>query len=283
MGVILRVRDLVAQSLWLDEAMSLYWALLPAGEIIGRLMSLSGDPHPPLYYLLLKGWTALLGNGEFAVRSLSVAASVASLPLLYALGRRLFDRPVAKLAMLLAAISPLLVWYAQEARMYSLLLALTLAATWYLWQALDGNRRRYWALYAGFALAGAYTHLYGALLLPFQGVFALWVWANRAGADLDATAPAPGPARTGGGPSAQGGRHPSPDTASTSRIERRLLRLTCHAARGMWAFAAVAVVYAPWAWSAWQSSGSAYSGRPALTLGEMLSGLLTAFTVHRGQ
>lgn len=66
LGLALRLHDLLAQSLWLDEAMSLYWASLPAGEVLARLMALSGDPHPPLYYLILKAWIAALGDGEVA-------------------------------------------------------------------------------------------------------------------------------------------------------------------------------------------------------------------------
>jgi mannosyltransferase len=247
LGLALRTYDLLAQSLWLDEAMSLYWASLPAGEVLARLMTLSGDPHPPLYYLMLKAWIAALGDGEAAIKSLSVAAGLAIIAFTYALGQRLFDRRAGLLAALLAAASPLLVWYAQEVRMYSLLTAFTLAATLCLWQALDTKRGRWWLLYALLALAGAYTHVYGALLLPSQGMFALWVWGR-------------------------GWRG--------ARCDQYATRLSSVVA-GMSAFAAVASLYAPWALAAWQSSGSAFSGRPLLGPPEMVSALLAAFTAHR--
>jgi uncharacterized membrane protein len=216
LGLVLRAYGLLAQSLWLDEAMSLYWASLPAGEVLARLMALSGDPHPPLYYLLLKAWIAALGDGEIAVKALSVAAGLALIPLTYGLGQRLFGRRTGLLAALLASSSPLLVWYAQEVRMYSLLAALTLAAALCLWQALDTRRGLWWPLYALVALAGAYTHVYGALLLPFHGLFALWAWRR-------------------------GWRG-----AGFSSILAGLL-----------AFATLSILYAPWAWAAWQSSASA--------------------------
>jgi mannosyltransferase len=240
LGLVLRAYGLLAQSLWLDEAMSLYWASLPAGEVLARLMALSGDPHPPLYYLLLKAWIAALGDGEIAVKALSVAAGLALIPLTYGLGQRLFGRRTGLLAALLASSSPLLVWYAQEVRMYSLLAALTLAAALCLWQALDTRRGLWWPLYALVALAGAYTHVYGALLLPFHGLFALWAWRR-------------------------GWRG-----AGFSSILAGLL-----------AFATLSILYAPWAWAAWQSSASAFSGRPLLSPLEMLGALLAAFTVHR--
>ena len=246
LGLALRLHDLLAQSLWLDEAMSLYWASLPAGEVLARLMALSGDPHPPLYYLILKVWIAVLGDGEVAVKALSVAAGLAIIPLTYGLGRRLFGRRTGLLAALMAAASPLLVWYAQEVRMYSLLTALTLAAALCLWQALDSGRGPWWLLYALLTVAGAYTHVYGALLLPAHGLFALWAWERGWGG---------------------------------ARGERAAWLWSVLA--GLSAFAAVATLYAPWAWAAWQSSGSAFSGRPLLSPLEMLGALLAAFTLHR--
>jgi mannosyltransferase len=247
LGLVLRSYDLLAQSLWLDEAMSLYWASLPADEVLSRLMALSGDPHPPFYYLVLKLWIAALGDGEIAVKSLSVVAGLAVIPLTYALGHWLFGRRAGLLSALLAAASPVLVWYAQEVRMYSLLTALTLAAALCLWQALDTRRGLWWLLYALLALAGAYTHVYSALLLPAHGLFALWVWGR-------------------GWRDARGDQR-----GAWSRS----------VGGGLSAFATVAILYAPWAWAAWQSSGSAFSGRPLLSPVGMLGALLSAFSVHR--
>ncbi len=230
LGLALRLHDLLAQSLWLDEAMSLYWASLPAGEVLARLMALSGDPHPPLYYLILKVWIAVLGDGEVAVKALSVAAGLAIIPLTYGLGRRLFGRRTGLLAALMAAASPLLVWYAQEVRMYSLLTALTLAAALCLWQALDSGRGPWWLLYALLTVAGAYTHVYGALLLPAHGLFALWAWERG-----------------------WGGERGDTDAWLWSVLA------------GLSAFARVATLYAPRAWAAWQSSRTAFSGGPLLS------------------
>jgi mannosyltransferase len=55
------------QSVWFDEAYSIFLAKQPVAELI-RLTSIDG--HPPLYYLLLKGWAAMFGFGELALRSL---------------------------------------------------------------------------------------------------------------------------------------------------------------------------------------------------------------------
>lgn len=75
---------------------------------------------PPLYYSLLHTWVILTGTSEVAVRLLSTLASTLSLAVLYLLGRQLFGSDVALITVSLMAVSPLDIWYAQEARMYTL-------------------------------------------------------------------------------------------------------------------------------------------------------------------
>src|SRR5688500_3310172 len=65
--------------LWLDEALNVNIAALPLGEITEALRH---DGHPPLFYWLLHGWMAVVGEGDVAARSLSGLLSVASLPLM---------------------------------------------------------------------------------------------------------------------------------------------------------------------------------------------------------
>lgn len=116
-GVLLRCWTPVA--LWLDEALSVNIARLPLGQIPEALRY---DGSPPLYYLLLHAWMRLFGTGDAAVRSLSAALSVATLPLMWLAGRRAGDRVTAWAALLLLASSPFAIRYATEARMYSLVM-----------------------------------------------------------------------------------------------------------------------------------------------------------------
>ncbi|MCI0578798.1 MAG: glycosyltransferase family 39 protein [Chloroflexi bacterium] len=124
----LRLTNLGLKSLWLDEAFAVWNANLSPLEI----WQATYDNHPPLYYLLLHGWMAVLGRSEVLVRLPSVFNSMVGLALAYRLGRRLLGRDAAVAATLLA-LAPLDVWYAQEARMVSfvipaaLLLALGLS------------------------------------------------------------------------------------------------------------------------------------------------------------
>ena len=119
----LRAFRLDFQSLWYDEAFSVYLAQFSLVEITART---AADIQPPLYYYLLHVWIALAGEREFAVRFLSLSFGLLTIPLLFVTARGLFNLPAAILAALLATFSPLYLWYSQEARMYTLITFLLL-------------------------------------------------------------------------------------------------------------------------------------------------------------
>lgn len=122
LALLLRLPALSQKSLWLDETYSVYQA---EREELAAPVFVEG-PHPPLYYVMLHYWVRFAGTGEAAVRLPSVAASVAGTGLLYLLARTLAGRPVALPAAALLALSPLDVWYAQEARMHIFVTAFAL-------------------------------------------------------------------------------------------------------------------------------------------------------------
>ncbi len=159
-GVLLRFWT--TSDLWLDEAQSVVVARLPLHELPNALRQ---DGAPPLYYLLLHGWTAAFGTGDQAVRALSGVISVACLPLIWSMGRRLGGPRVGGISLLLLASSPFAVRYATETRMYSLVILLTLLG----FHALDWNDRHPgWqpALAVGLVTAALlYTHYWGIWLV----------------------------------------------------------------------------------------------------------------------
>jgi hypothetical protein len=119
------LRFVAPPDLWLDEAQSVAIARLP---LPGLFDALRQDGAPPLYYLLLHGWTAVAGEGAFAVRALSGLFSALSLPLAWLLGRRVAGPRGGVALVLLLAASPFAVRYASETRMYALVVFLTLLA-----------------------------------------------------------------------------------------------------------------------------------------------------------
>jgi len=115
---LLRLWDLGWQSLGNDELFSVFYSQRGLDYILGEGRWI--ETNPQLYYLLLSLWIDLFGNSEFAVRLLSVAFSFATLPLVYRIGRILFDRDTGIFAAALFALSGIQVNYAQEARPYAL-------------------------------------------------------------------------------------------------------------------------------------------------------------------
>ena len=120
-----RFHALDAQSLWNDEGNSLRLAERSVPDLIDAA---GRDIHPPGYYLALKGWIALAGEGELGLRSLSALEGVLAVALTVALGRMLFGRAAGTLAGLLVTLSPFAVYYSQEARMYAQLALLSAAS-----------------------------------------------------------------------------------------------------------------------------------------------------------
>ena len=95
----LRMADLTARSLWLDESFTLLriqgaWAEMFVNTV-WRQGILTTDLNPPLYFALLKVWASFAGLSEFALKSFSAFWAVIVVPLTFVLARSLFGRRVA--------------------------------------------------------------------------------------------------------------------------------------------------------------------------------------------
>jgi O-antigen/teichoic acid export membrane protein len=160
----LGLRLLVTRGLWLDEATTWYQASLPSlGLMLDDIRTT--DVHPPLHHVI--SWFAVraFGDAELALRLPSMAAGVALVPALYATARELWDSRTGLIVASLATAAPILVWYSQEARMYSLLLLFGVLAAWAQARALRTGSR--WALvaYAASAAGVIYTQYFGLFLV----------------------------------------------------------------------------------------------------------------------
>lgn len=160
-------RTYTRSELWLDEALTVHLSEVPLGELSDVLRR---DGAPPLYYALLHGWMQVFGTGNQAVRLLSAAFGVATLPLLYRAGRRLGGPTVGVGALVLLATSPFAIRYGTEARMYSLV-ALLVAAGWLLVANALERPTVGWLVGVG-AVSGALllTHYWAFYLLACLGV-----------------------------------------------------------------------------------------------------------------
>jgi uncharacterized membrane protein len=86
------------------------------------------DSHPPLYFLIVRLWEDLFGDGESAVRSVGVIASVAVVILVYTAAAQTVGPAAALRAALITAVAVPQIQFAQEARNYMPAEALSMAA-----------------------------------------------------------------------------------------------------------------------------------------------------------
>jgi hypothetical protein len=126
-------------SLWLDEAAAPLNARLPVDAILELSRTL--EEHPPLFYLLLKGFL-VLGQSDFTVRLLPALAGLGCVAMVLAVGTRLFSRPVGLLAAALWLAIPQDLWLARMARPYGLWLFFSLCALYFLAAFLKDGRLR---------------------------------------------------------------------------------------------------------------------------------------------
>lgn len=177
-GTVLRFATLGAQSYWFDEAQAAHEVHLSLGSMLSSLFA--HETNPPLYFLVGWVWAHVFGTGEVALRSLSAVAGVAVIVLAYLCGRELVSRSAGLVAAALAALSPFMIWYSQEAREYMLLAALCGASLLYFaraWHDPRGLNIGGWAVFSALAVL---THSFAVFLVAPEGLWLLYVIRSRA-------------------------------------------------------------------------------------------------------
>lgn len=169
----LRLFHLDYQELRGDEAFGYFFSQRPYSEIVDATIALA-EPHPVASYFVQKSWLAIAGDGEFALRFGGTWWGVLAVALVYQLGKRLrLGAWPAALAAGLLAVSPYAIWHAQDARMYSMSLALTTAT---VLLAMEALRRQSWPWVIGYlaaALTALHTHYYAAYVIIALNIFVL--------------------------------------------------------------------------------------------------------------
>lgn len=162
LAAVLRVIFLGRDSFWVDEAASVAFARVGWQAFVDFFMRY--EANMALYYALLHLWLSL-GDSEVTIRALSVIPAVATIPVMYALGARLFAPRVGLLGALILALNAFHVNHAQEARSYPLLLFFVTLASLMFVKAIEHPSRRNWIGYTLAIVLAVYSHLFGALVL----------------------------------------------------------------------------------------------------------------------
>jgi mannosyltransferase len=173
LGAVLRFATLDARGYWSDEVATV--RVLGGGllDVLRRVPST--EATPPLYYVLAWAWVNVFGSGEVGLRSFSALAGTATVPVAYAVGAALGTRRVGVAAAVLVAVSPLLVWYSQEARAYALLALLGGVSLLLAIRARERPDVRRLGAWAVAAVLVVWTHYYGLFLVVVE---AAWLLAS---------------------------------------------------------------------------------------------------------
>ncbi|HWW67423.1 MAG TPA: glycosyltransferase family 39 protein [Solirubrobacterales bacterium] len=180
LGAALRFATLDLQSYRYDEAVTVARVLHPS-----LFDTLSAVPHsestPPLYYLVAWLWSRPFGTGEVGLRSLSALAGTASIAVVY-LGAVALPLPrrAGLIAAAMVAVSPVLIWFSQDARAYALVFLLTALSFLFFARARRSGARRdlsWWAVFSALAIA---THYFaGFVVAPEAALLLLWTGQRR--------------------------------------------------------------------------------------------------------
>ncbi len=167
----------INQSMWLDESISANIAKLPIEKIIPQFSV--GDFHPPLFYLVLDLWVKLVGSGVIQMRILSVIFSLITIGVIYKIGILLKDKKTGLWAAALAGANPLLIYYSQELRMYSMMTMFLVGAV-YFWIKIVKNKETKKSWWIGFNLMIFLSFLtfYGSVFLSAALILYL-IWQRK--------------------------------------------------------------------------------------------------------
>ena len=175
----LRFYHIDYQSVWLDEICSILeanpdikWSDLEATIMLS-------DPHPPLYFALLKILFQLFGYTTLVARVFSAIVGVAGVYALYLLGKEINNKNTGLLAAFLLAINSFHIYYSQEVRMYALLVLLTVLSYYRLVVYLKENTYKNAILYGLFTGLMLLTQFFGLFVLVSQVIILLFVFIKK--------------------------------------------------------------------------------------------------------
>lgn len=167
LGFLLRLFDLTKSSIWHDEGYTMWLIRYNIPEIIART---ARDVHPPAYYLIAKPWTMIFGNSVFSIRFLSLLFSVGIIYLAYKIIEMLVSKRAAFWTGMFIALSPFLIRFGQEARMYGVVAFFTTLATYYFVKFVKEKKNVYLVPYTLAMIVAMYTQYYS-----FFVIISLWV------------------------------------------------------------------------------------------------------------
>ncbi|MEM7794792.1 MAG: glycosyltransferase family 39 protein [Cyanobacteria bacterium P01_C01_bin.118] len=184
LAALMRLWRLTAKPLWVDELYTAFYSLgknlseiptdtLLAPEGYWALLDNPGSPwqaaqaltthsnHPPLFFMAMNSWLQGTGVSVWSLRGFAVLWGVVGVAGVFYLGQRVAGPRVGILSALLMAVSPYGIYLSQEARHYSVAVAIAIFALYHWIALLQGDRSlRHWLSWIGLNALGLYIHYF---------------------------------------------------------------------------------------------------------------------------
>jgi mannosyltransferase len=167
---VIRLFHLGQSSLWYDEVVTMRLARTENPAALCRLLSQIDATRAPLHPLLLQGWITLFGHSDTSGRGFSVLCGIVTVGVVYWIGFQAFNATTGIWASWLCALSPLLVYYSREIRMYMWLVVVTCVAWGLLFSHARSPHRAQLVLYALALICMVYSHPLGLLMVVALGM-----------------------------------------------------------------------------------------------------------------
>lgn len=164
MLLILRLYHLGYHDLWYDEAYAAKFSQYS-----------SASWNAPLYWVLLHFWVKAFGVNELSLRFPSFLFSFFSVIVTFLLGRTLFNKKIGVIASIVMGLSPLHLWYAQEARDYSMVLFFATLSSYLLARAAKEKKTKLWVSFVLVSIIGFYTSYFYSLLFMAQCIYIVFL------------------------------------------------------------------------------------------------------------
>lgn len=170
----LRLYHIDYQSVWLDEIHTLIECKpgVTLAELYESLKVI--DPHPPLYFILVKISFALFGYTTVTMRVVTAIIGIAGVAAIYALGKELYNKRVGLYAAAIITVSYFHIHYSQDARPYVLLFFTTVLSFLFLAKFIKQPTYAKAALYGLFAGLMIYSHFFSLFALLAQAFILLY-------------------------------------------------------------------------------------------------------------
>ncbi len=167
-AIIVNIYGLFFQSVRLDESQSI-WVATKSVPVLLKIEAATGQM--PLHTLIMHFWVQIFGTNIVVVRILSLIFFVLTLPFLYWFANTASYRNVALLTVILFTFSPFILWYSNEAGMYTLFTLVVSASHLYFLRMINSDMKTgklgYWLS----TVVGLYTHYFFIFLLLAQMVY----------------------------------------------------------------------------------------------------------------